>query len=62
MLIDRNTKIILLLVASGLWANALGTIVKSTPAKAGDPDPWIMSIDANITKIARGTCLNNKLC
>jgi hypothetical protein len=35
-MIDRSTKIILALIAAGLWANALAPIMKSTPAKAND--------------------------
>ena len=30
MLVDRNTKIILLLIASGLWANALVSCIGAT--------------------------------
>ena len=34
---DRTTKVLLLLIASGLWANALVPIVRPIAAKA-DPD------------------------
>lgn len=62
MLIDRSTKIILLLIASGLWVNAIGSALKTSPAHAADSDVWLMSIDSNIAKLARGTCTNGKLC
>jgi hypothetical protein len=60
-MLDRSAKFILVLIAAGLWANALTTAFKITPARA-DAESYLSSIDSNIGRIARGTCTNSKLC
>jgi hypothetical protein len=59
---NRTTKVLLALIAAGLWANALMPLVKPTPAHAkifGDP---IVSIAETLESIAGGACRNQKLC
>jgi hypothetical protein len=58
---DRFSKILLAIVAAGLWANVTISVLKSTPAHA-DAESYLSSIDSNIGRIARGTCSNSKLC
>jgi hypothetical protein len=58
-MIDRNTKILLGLIAAGLWANVAALIFKTVPAYA-DSDTYLSSIDTHIGRLARGS--NSKLC
>lgn len=57
---DRTTKILLALIALGLWANALGPVLKPLPAFASDS--LLRSIDSTLEDIARGNCSNRKIC
>jgi len=67
---DRSTKVILALIAGGLWVNAIGSLAR--PARAeGDTDIWlgriapeVASIASDLHSLATGgpTCSNEKLC
>jgi len=67
---DRTTKILLALIALGLWGNLLVPLVMPTAIHAQYESDYILksinghlsSIDANIDKLARGACSNGKLC
>lgn len=59
---DRATKILLALIAFGLWANALVPVLKPLPAHASDTERLLSRIDDNINDIARGYCSNKQLC
>ena len=59
---DRTTKILLALIAAGLWANALMPIVKVNSAFAQDASSYLRNIDLNIRGLTNGVCLNAKLC
>jgi hypothetical protein len=64
---DRTTRIILAAIATGLWANAVGTWFRPAPAVAQhyvirSMDNHLASIDNDIGRIQRGTCTNSRLC
>ena len=54
-----TNKILLGLIAAGLWANAIAIVVM--PARA-DSDSSLRNIDHDIHAIYAGTCKNAKLC
>lgn len=56
---DRWTKAILVVIALGLWANALPQYIN--PAQA-DVNSYLRNIDFNITALALGACANRRLC
>jgi hypothetical protein len=60
-MIDRTTKILLALIAAGLWANVVAPLAKVAPALAQSPN-YLARIDDNINDLARGRCINTKLC
>jgi ABC-type methionine transport system permease subunit len=62
MAIDRTTKVILGLIAAGLWANIAAPFVAIAPAYAQMAESYLSNIDSNIGRIARGSCANGKLC
>ena len=64
---DRTTKILLAMIALGIWAN----LVASYELRKGlffiqsyvsSIDSSVSSIDSNVGWIARGTCRNSKIC
>jgi hypothetical protein len=59
--VDRTTKILLTLIASGLWANAVAPMMRPLPANASTSD-YLQNIDFNISRLEAGTCVNGKLC
>ena len=59
---DRMTKILLALVAAGLWANFATTIIGSKVAYAQDYSRQLGSIVDDLGRIQRGTCTNSQLC
>ncbi len=59
---DRTIKLLLALIAAGLWANALVPVFKPTPALAQQSENYLRNIDQNITNLVFGRCLNRKLC
>jgi hypothetical protein len=54
---DRTTKLILAVIAAGLWANAL---VRPLPAAAQSGELNQIAID--IHNVAMGNCTNHVLC
>jgi hypothetical protein len=58
MTMDRTTKVLLGLIAAGLWANVVAAQLR--PAFAQDVD--LSTIEDDLHRIARGTCLNSKIC
>jgi hypothetical protein len=56
-------KLLLTVIAAGLWANIAATLVH--PAKA-DADEEVLlllrSIESSLTDIWKGTCANHTLC
>jgi hypothetical protein len=59
-MIDRTTKILLILIAAGLRANLLTSYVRS--AVADDTSSVLRNIDSHLGSIYSGLCLNNKIC
>jgi hypothetical protein len=62
---DRTSKVLLAMIAMGLWANALVSILGSNEAVAqsisgmvGD----ISDIKSGVSALSGGTCQNSKLC
>ena len=67
-MIDRTTKLLLAVVALGLWAHVVVQF-RPTPALAGEFDYVLLNLDAKLQSIdlilqniANGRCRNNKLC
>lgn len=54
-MIDRTTKILLGLIALGLWANLAASVLRPAGFELG-------SISSNLGNIANGTCVNRKIC
>lgn len=59
---DRTTKILLALIALGLWVNAIVPVLKPLPAYASDSERLLSRIDDSLNDIAKGYCSNKKLC
>ena len=70
---DRSTKIILLAIACGLWANV--ALQMTRPAAADNSLAWadlkdtldviansVGGAETHISRISRGVCENKKLC
>jgi hypothetical protein len=67
MKVDRTTKALLLLIALGLWANALAPLFRPAPVVAARPD--LDDIERQVKDIAHdvhgiwgGGCANSKIC
>lgn len=63
---DRTTKVLLLLIALGLWVNALAPMFRPAPVAAAHPDfedmeRVVKDIAHDVHSIYNGTCLN-KMC
>jgi hypothetical protein len=56
---DNFTKLLLALVAAGLWANVAIELIR--PAYAQDAN-LLRNIESELGKISRGTCTNSKIC
>jgi len=59
--LDKTTKMLLFMIALGLWLNALGLIFQVKKVSA-DTDTTLQSIAEDINKISEGLCLNRTLC
>jgi len=59
--LDKTTKMLLFMIALGLWLNALGLIFQVKKVSA-DTDTTLQSIAEDINKISKGLCLNRTLC
>ncbi len=62
---DKTTKILLLAIALGLWANALLPVLRPLPVRAddlGDIYSTLKSMKSDLSGINSGLCLNSKIC
>jgi hypothetical protein len=66
---DRTTKLLLAIIALGLWANLAVPLLKSQPAQAQDVSRSIQKMEHSLDNIgqdmralASGSCLNTRLC
>jgi hypothetical protein len=69
---DRTTKMLLAVIAAGLWVNAMGAVLR--PARADDTEVWLGRIANELTDLsdiaddvhalANGglKCTNTKIC
>jgi hypothetical protein len=67
-MVDRTTKLLLAIIAAGLWANIAAWNSRIAPANAQDSnltlrmEKSLRDIDTNIAALAIGACSNRKLC
>jgi hypothetical protein len=62
---DRTTKILLAVLAAGIWAHAAVPLVQKARAQNAGFEGRLESIQnslESIELIARGMCLNQKIC
>jgi hypothetical protein len=67
---DKTTKLLLAVIALGLWANVMISLVRPQPVVAQDQtlssiDDHLQRIESGVSsleRIARGTCTNGKIC
>ena len=60
-----TTKLLLLAIILGLWANAVIPLFRPTSASAqnlGDIYSKVSSMESDLRRIQRGTCTNDKFC
>ena len=60
-MVDRTSKILLAVIALGLWANVMMPLLKPARAEAQDADP-LKKISDNLGLITFGICPNIKIC
>ena len=60
MMTDRTTKALLLAIALGLWANMAADWLKPVAVQAQSAQ--LRNIESDLSRIARGLCLNSKIC
>lgn len=56
---DKPTKIILAILAAGIWLNAATALIR--PAMAQD-NPTLDRLQRDFRSLVEGTCSNHKLC
>ena len=61
MKVDRTTKLLLLMIALGLWFNAIGPFLHVKRVSA-DTDTAVERIASDMNKISSGRCLNTVIC
>ena len=59
---DATTKILLALIAGGLWVQIATATFRPTTANAQDSYSRLTDIASDVGMIARGTCSNKKIC
>jgi hypothetical protein len=60
---DRTTKLLLALIALGLWANVFTQHPKTAVAQdLSLVEKYLSSIDSRLFNIENGNCRNSKLC
>jgi hypothetical protein len=60
---DRTTKLLLAVIAAGLWLNVTAALIRPTPAKAQDAvESLIREMEIHLRWIANGNCSNRKIC
>jgi hypothetical protein len=57
---DRTMKVLLAVIALGIWANVLVPVFKAVPAVAQGNE--LSKINLNLAAIYNGTCANHKIC
>jgi hypothetical protein len=58
---DRTTKILMMVVAAGLWTNIGVSLLRPSSAKA-DAEQYPGRIYNSVAAIANGACTNRKIC
>lgn len=63
-MIDRTTKILLGIIALGLWANAIVPLYQPVTAIAQGTglERVVQTIASDLDSIERGRCRNSKIC
>jgi type II secretory pathway component PulM len=61
-MIDRTTKILLGMIALGLWAHLVWWLFQPMVANAQNADSILRSIDSHLSAIYNGVCINHKIC
>jgi hypothetical protein len=61
-MIDRTTKLLLAVIAVGVWANFFSKENVVRPAMAQDAAYFLRAIDSKIGILVNGVCVNSKLC
>jgi hypothetical protein len=67
---DRTSRILLAIIALGLWANLFVPVLRPSQAIAQyetdhilkSVDAHLANIDVNIDRLQKGACPNGKLC
>ena len=62
---DRTSKVLLAMIAMGLWANALVSILGSNEAVAQSISGMVTDISdikSGVSALSGGTCQNSNLC
>ncbi len=68
-MIDRKTKVLLLVIGLGLWANVAVQVLRpsylyaeGTTALSRTPNDDLANILTEVRRIGLGLCLNGKIC
>jgi hypothetical protein len=65
-MIDKTTKLLLCVIALGLWINIAVSLIKPVQVKAApdvdDIERLVKSMESDLSRIQRGTCSNGKIC
>ena len=69
-MMDRTTRILLAIIAFGLWANLFVSVLRPSQAVAQYEADYVLksvnahlaNIDVNIDRLQKGACTNGKLC
>jgi hypothetical protein len=61
---DRTTKILMMVIAAGLWANIGVSLLRPSgvSAQSADLAADLSSIESNVEHIAFGICVNRRIC
>lgn len=68
---DRSTKLIFALIAAGLWANIVATIIRPAQAQTSEEAVWLGRLTLELQSVAKDfhalvsgglDCKNPKLC
>ena len=61
---DKITKLLLLMIALGLWVNALAPLFRPAPVAAQNEElhDTLKNIAHDVHGLWSGTCINTKIC
>jgi hypothetical protein len=61
---DRTTKLLLLIIALGLWLNLVGSLLIPIKARADEDsiESRVANVEHDVHSIYSGICLNSKIC